>query len=236
MAKFSLERWAQKQREDARGLTGRSSYRTPVHATTKATTQIDAARDWVESETKHPAQATVEYDPLRARFIGEAPHASGESGLGWAEEEEGWPRAVAQIAMERMDHYIDECRYYLGCALRIGDMSEADMWMGKLAEALAAKHQRSENKIKATIHKAGHFPTQWMEEAIDRAEASEKCITLSVERKGVMVTAIEGDDKYASHVITWQQMENAEVNPLLLAIEDVEKKLDVLHRVKEKVA
>jgi hypothetical protein len=88
---------------------------------------------------------------------------------------------------------------------------------------------------KAPIHREGHFPTHWVEEALDRAEASDKCITLSMERKGVMVVAMEGEDKYSSHVITWEMMEKAEVNPLPLAIEDVEKKLDLLHKIKEKV-
>lgn len=88
---------------------------------------------------------------------------------------------------------------------------------------------------KSPIHKEGHFPTHWMEEAMDRAEASEKCITLTIERNGVMVVAVEGEDKYASHVITWEMMEKSEVNPLPLAIEDVEKKLDLLHKVKAKV-
>lgn len=88
---------------------------------------------------------------------------------------------------------------------------------------------------KAPIHREGHFPTHWVEEALDRAEASDKCVTLTMERKGVMVVATEGDDKYSSHVITWAAMEYAEVNPLPLAIADCEKKLDLLSKIKAKV-
>jgi hypothetical protein len=87
-----------------------------------------------------------------------------------------------------------------------------------------------------TVHKAGHFPTNWMEEAVERAENSEKMVTITVERGGVAVTAIEGNDKFAGHTISWVMMEKAEVNPLLLAIEDVERKLDLLHKMKETIA
>jgi hypothetical protein len=92
--------------------------------------------------------------------------------------------------------------------------------------------EKSGGTIKATLHKAGHFPTQWMTEAVDRAEASEMCITLTVEREGVLVTAMEADERFDIRVTDWAAMEASEVNPLIHAIEDAEKKLRMLEKVK----
>jgi hypothetical protein len=86
--------------------------------------------------------------------------------------------------------------------------------------------------VTGTVHKAGHFPTSWMTEAVDRAEASEMCITLTVEREGVLVTAMEADERFDIRVTDWQAMEHSEVNPLIHAIEDCEKKLRMLEKVK----
>jgi hypothetical protein len=93
--------------------------------------------------------------------------------------------------------------------------------------------EKSGGTIKATLHKAGHFPTQWMTEAVDRAEASEMCITITVEREGVLVTAMEADERFDIRVTDWEAMEHSEVNPLIKAIEDSEKKLRMLQKVKE---
>jgi len=92
------------------------------------------------------------------------------------------------------------------------------------------------NKVVATIHKAAHFPTAWVAEAIDRAEQSDKCITFALEREGVVVTAMEAGEHFAVRVTDWQAMEASEVNPLLHAIEEVERKLDILQKLKDKVA
>jgi len=103
--------------------------------------------------------------------------------------------------------------------------------------AMFKKHLAEKKSVaKEVVHKDGHFPTKWMEEAIDRVEASDKLVTITVERGGVAVVAQEGGEKYASHVITWQVMEHANTNPLVLAIEDVERKLDLLQKIKARVA
>jgi hypothetical protein len=93
----------------------------------------------------------------------------------------------------------------------------------------------TENKIKATIHKTAHFPTAWIAEAIDRAETSTKCITFAIEREGIVVTAMEAGERYAVKVSDWAAMETSEVNPLLHAIDEVERKLDILQDLKKAV-
>ena len=85
------------------------------------------------------------------------------------------------------------------------------------------------------VHKTAHFPTKWIGEAIDRAEQSDKCITFAIEREGIVVTAMEAGEQFAVRVTGWTEMETCEVNPLLHAIEDCERKLDVLQNLKAKV-
>jgi hypothetical protein len=91
------------------------------------------------------------------------------------------------------------------------------------------------NRVKATIHKTAHFPTKWIAEAIDRAEKSEKCITFAIEREGIVVTAMEAGERYAVRVTDWAAMEQCEINPLLHAIDEVERKLDILQDLKKAV-
>lgn len=91
------------------------------------------------------------------------------------------------------------------------------------------------NNIKPTVHKAGHFPIQWMNEAFARAEVSEKIITIKLERSGVVVIGEEADN-YETHTLPWSMMDHAEVNPILLGIETVEKHLDTLDRLKRRVS
>lgn len=90
------------------------------------------------------------------------------------------------------------------------------------------------NAIKPTIHKAGHFPIGWMMEAFERAEQSDKIITIQLEKEGVTVIGQEGDS-YEAHTLSWPMMEHAEVNPVILGIEKVEKHLDTLGRLKQRV-
>lgn len=90
------------------------------------------------------------------------------------------------------------------------------------------------NKIQATVHKAGHFPIQWMIEANERAEASDKLIRIQLEKEGVAVIGTEAEN-YETHTLTWAMMDKAEVNPIILGIETVEKHLDTLHRLKKRV-
>lgn len=84
-----------------------------------------------------------------------------------------------------------------------------------------------ENKIKPVIHKAGHFPIGWMIEACERAHESECLIRIECETDAVVVIGENGEDGYATHNISWAAMENAITNPLILAIEHVERQIRV---------
>jgi len=130
----------------------------------------------------------------------------------------------------------------------MGDYKIAEYWLQK-AMAIEAKQPPDQreypkapgtltgvNTVKASIHKDAHFPTAWIGEAIDRAEKSDKCITFAIEREGIVVTAMEAGEKFAVKVTDWVAMEKSEVNPLLFAIEDCERKLDLLQKMKAKVA
>lgn len=86
-----------------------------------------------------------------------------------------------------------------------------------------------------TVHKAGHFPINWMLEANERADQSDKLIRIQLEKDGVVVIGTEGNE-YETHTLTWAMMDKAEVNPLILAIETVEKHLSTLGRLKDIVA
>lgn len=91
-----------------------------------------------------------------------------------------------------------------------------------------------ENKIKATVHKAGHFPIEWMVEASNRANDSDFLIHIEVNATGVEVIGHQGDE-YATHPIVWLMMEKAEVNPLIPAIENVERQLRVVSSLQKAV-
>jgi hypothetical protein len=82
-------------------------------------------------------------------------------------------------------------------------------------------------------HKKGHFPTHWIAEAIDLAEQSDMAITFGIEREGIMVMAMSEGEQYAIRVTGWTEMEHCIINPLLPAIEDVERKLSLLIKMKE---
>jgi hypothetical protein len=90
------------------------------------------------------------------------------------------------------------------------------------------------NAVKATVHKAGHFPIQWMTEAFERSEQCDALITVNLEKEGVTVIGESGDE-YMTHTLAWTMMEKAETNPIILAIDAVEKKLKTLGRLKERV-
>jgi hypothetical protein len=135
-------------------------------------------------------------------------------------------------------------------AIERGDLSDAGHWMAKIAvfdeedrkgkwlEGEWPPYQFGEMVVEAvpvpTEHKAGHFPTKWLIEAIDRAEQSTKCITFTFEREGIVVMAIEAGEKFAVKVSDWSAMEAAEENPLLHAIADCERKLDILQDLKKR--
>lgn len=90
------------------------------------------------------------------------------------------------------------------------------------------------NAIKPTVHQSGHFPIDWMVEASTRASESELLVRIEVAKDGVVVIAHDGDD-YEQHELPWSMMDKAEVNPLLPAIEGLEKKLRVLRSAKKKL-
>jgi hypothetical protein len=141
------------------------------------------------------------------------------------------------------EYCMEQARYYESK----GDKALAEVWQRRAWQIEAKDPRRMEYPkyedgkyftappAKATLHKDAHFPTKWLIEAIDRAEQSTKAITFTFEREGVVVVAMEAGEKYAVKVSDWTAMETAEENPLLKAIEDCEKKLDILHSLKDKV-
>lgn len=90
-----------------------------------------------------------------------------------------------------------------------------------------------ENKIKPVVHKTGHFPIEWMVEAATRAEESDALVHIEVDAKGVTVIAEQAGEDYASHHIVWTMMEKSEINPLIPAIENVERQLRVQSSLKK---
>lgn len=81
------------------------------------------------------------------------------------------------------------------------------------------------------VHKAGHFPIDWMVAAHKRAQESDYLIRIEITGTGVDLTAINGDD-YCDHKVAWLAMEKADLNPLILAIEHVERQIRVQSKLK----
>lgn len=88
--------------------------------------------------------------------------------------------------------------------------------------------------VSTTAHKAGHFPIQWMIEGHERASQSSALIRIELEVEGVMVVGIEGDN-YQTHKLPWTMMDKAQENPLIPAIEHVERSLATLDSLKAMV-
>ncbi len=63
---------------------------------------------------------------------------------------------------------------------------------------------------------------------------SEVMVTIQLEKDGVVVIAQSGED-YEEQRLVWTMMEHAVVNPMILAIETVERHLATLGRLKERV-
>ena len=126
-----------------------------------------------------------------------------------------------------------------------GDMAEVQYWMGEI-ERLYERDKygwdadeqafRSPPKPVPTVHRDGHFPIPWLLEAIDLAEKSDVAISFGIEREGIMVTAMSAGEQYAIRVTDWAAMSSNDENPLLHAIADVEHKLELLLKIKAKVA
>jgi hypothetical protein len=134
------------------------------------------------------------------------------------------------------EYCMEQARYYESK----GDKALAEVWQRRAWQIDAKPYARvpipkSGGTITAKLHKDAHFPTKWIGEAIDRAEKSDKCITFTFEREGIVVMAMEAGEQYAVKVTDWQAMEKSEVNPLLHAIDEVERKLDILQSLKDKV-
>lgn len=90
------------------------------------------------------------------------------------------------------------------------------------------------NAIKAVVHQSGHFPIDWMVEGSERASESEVLVKIEVSKDGVIVIAHDGDD-YVQHELPWTMMDKAAVNPVIPAIEGLEKKLRILRSAKSKM-
>ena len=161
-----------------------------------------------------------------------------------AERTKDAERQRVQDAMEGRDperadreYCMEQFRYYEN----MGDMRNAEVWLGRAMQkakpAPVPPHELNypPEPAKAPLHKDAHFPTKWITEAIDRAEQSTKAITFTFEREGIVVVAMEAGEKYAVKVTDWQAMEQSKINPLIHAIDEVERKLDILQDLKAKV-
>ena len=213
---MGLPDWDQRQREEARRI-----------------------KMWGKVE-KHHDFAT---DRTRFRYI------DPKDGRYYDEEVDGWPDDLAmQMAMKVLAERVEVQRKLeaeVERARRDQDAIEGrDLEKRKFEfpDPRRMEYPKYEDgkyftapPAKATLHKDAHFPTKWIGEAIDRAEQSSKCITFTFEREGIVVMAMEAGEQYAVKVTDWQAMEKSEVNPLLHAIDEVERKLDILQSLKDKV-
>lgn len=73
----------------------------------------------------------------------------------------------------------------------------------------------------------GVIKSDWLMAAALRCKESEDFLRIEIEDKGITIIG-EAGEEYMHLTITWLVLEAAEVNPLLLAIEDVEKRLEMV--------
>lgn len=132
----------------------------------------------------------------------------------WQQEERRWiEQRELQKNAQRPGYWVDgqEMERYQDALGRV-------MWRPK-----PKPEPEPEPKVE---HKAGHFPIDWMIEAAKRATESDDLIRIESHETCVIVFGIAGET-YAEYKIEWLAMEKAEVNPLLLAIENVERQIRV---------
>jgi hypothetical protein len=118
--------------------------------------------------------------------------------------------------------------------------SERETWI-RTAEGL--KKQRDElakalevaSLPKPIEQRAGHVPTRWLAEAFEMAKECDAFITIQLEEEGVAVIGRSGEE-YGTIALAWEVLETSPHNPLLKAIEGVERHLSALERLKELVA
>ena len=73
----------------------------------------------------------------------------------------------------------------------------------------------------------GVIKSDWLMAAALRCKESEDFLRIEIEDKGITIIG-EAGEEYMCLTISWAVLEAAEVNPLLLAIEDVEKRLEMV--------
>lgn len=79
---------------------------------------------------------------------------------------------------------------------------------------------------------------RWLQEAAYHAEQADMFVRIEVENSGVSVVGKSGDN-YEARSASWLEMEEAETNPLLPLVKEVERELaakDVLERVERMAA
>lgn len=107
------------------------------------------------------------------------------------------------------------------------------IWDGR-SWARAKDYQAVTNQLEVD-HRKGHLPIDWLVEARSHANDSEVLITIQIETDGVIVVGQSGDD-YETAITAWENMQSGHENPLIKAIETVERHLATLGRLKQKVA
>jgi hypothetical protein len=207
---------------------------------------IKGIADWAQRQREEAlANKMVRSEPVKLRYIDpqDGRYYDAATDLWWERQEAKFAEVPPErpkveptkSAREAEREYLYDL--YRG-AIERGDLSDAGHWMAKIACMDQEDRQFGEMVVEAapppTLHKAAHFPTAWLIEAIDRAEQSTKCITFTFEREGIVVMATEAGEKFAVKVSDWSAMEAAEENPLLHAIADCERKLDILQDLKKR--
>lgn len=94
---------------------------------------------------------------------------------------------------------------------------------------LVPENEQVEQRLPAQL------PVPYLKQAMERAAQSDLFVRLEIEDNGIAVIAMSGDD-YETIGVTWEELDKSVRNPLLPAIEAVEKRLAVLQRAKERVA
>lgn len=118
--------------------------------------------------------------------------------------------------------------------------SERETWI-RVAEGLKKERDELAKALeiaslpKPIEQRAGHVPTRWLAEAYEMAKECDAFITIQLEEEGVAVIGRSGEE-YGTIALAWEVLEKSPHNPLLKAIEGVERHLSALERLKEIVA
>lgn len=244
---MGIKDWAQTQREKARDVK---------LAKEQGKHKIETFRDdygrkimrYVDPNTGYYYDEMEDhvYRKGDTKTVGEATKTAMQLMIQAAEEQRFAEKARQMSDMERDRRAAEQNRkYYMEQfkhAEAKGNAAEAAYWLDKiwqegreLGEVEFEEDKCEPVPVLPRERKIGFFPIHWMREAIARAEASDMSITITVERDGILVTAMEAGERFDIRITSWEAMEDSEENPILPAIADAEKKLRILEDMKARV-